>query len=186
MASFDLPINQSPPKAANTRRRVGFLPAEVLADNILWFCRLRWIVIGLLCITEALAAWSQTLLSEYGIHLSPRWPAVCAGVLVVTNIFFLLHGRRLRKSPDPQQAKTNLLLQSISDLAVLTAVVHFVGSVETFVPFAYLFHVVLACIFFPSRLSLAITLLGCALYSTCVAVEHFGGLHPETLYTWLR
>ena len=34
------------------------------------------------------------------------------------------------------------------DLLVLTAVVYIVGSIETFICFTYLFHIVLACIFF--------------------------------------
>ncbi len=36
------------------------------------------------------------------------------------------------------------------DLAVLTVVIHYLGSLETYAPFMYLFHIVLACIFFPS------------------------------------
>lgn len=156
-----------------------------MAGNVLWFCRLRWVVVALLCMIEALAAWGQTFLSRHGMHLSPRWPFACAAVLTVTNALFLLHGRRLQKCPDPKSAKTNLLLQSASDLIVLTAVVHFVGSVETFVPFAYLFHVVLACIFFPLGLSLVVALLSCILYSACVALEHFGVLGTDSLFAGL-
>ena len=43
-----------------------------------------------------------------------------------------------------------LWLQIMLDLAVLTVVVHYLGSLETYAPFMYLFHIVLACIFFPS------------------------------------
>ncbi len=44
-----------------------------------------------------------------------------------------------------------LWLQIMLDLAVLTVVVHYLGSLETYAPFMYLFHIVLACIFFPRR-----------------------------------
>lgn len=186
MPSFDLPISQTSAIPRDGRKAVGFLPAELLADNVLWFCRLRWVVIAFLCGIELLAAWGESLLSRYGIRLSPRWPVACAAVLTVTNIVFLLHGRRLQKFSDHRSAKTNLLLQSVSDLIVLTAVVHFVGSVETFVPFAYLFHVVLACIFFPFKLSLAVTFLSCILYSTCVALEHFGILGTDGLFAGIH
>jgi len=173
MASFDLPVGEPPAIESNGRKPVGFLPAELLTDNVLWFCRLRWIVIAFLCVTEALAASGQVFFPKYGIKLSPRWPVACAAALAAINILFLLHGHRLRKFPDLKAARANLLLQSASDLVVLTAVIHFVGSVETFAPFAYLFHVVLACIFFPFGLSLGVTLLSCVFYSACVSLEHF-------------
>ncbi len=174
MASFDLPLGKPPAADTDAGKTTGFLPAELLADNVFWFCRLRWIVIALLCVAEGMAASAGGFLERYGVYLSSRWPVVCAAVLAVTNILFLLDGRRLRRLPDPRAANTNLVLQSVSDLLVLTVVVHFVGSVETFAPFAYLFHVVLACIFFPSKPSLGITLLSCLLYSACVAVEYLG------------
>ena len=151
MASFDLPIPQAQEVQTGERKAPGFLPAELLADNVLWFCRLRWMVIGFLSAVEVVsAAGGNTLLAQYGIYLSSRWPLACAALLAGTNILFLLHGRRLRKLPNLKASRANLVLQIVSDLIVLTAVVHFVGSVETFVSFTYLFHVVLACIFFSS------------------------------------
>ncbi len=64
---------------------------------------------------------------------------------------------------------SNLWGQIVLDLVILTAVVHFAGSLETYVAFAYLFHIVLACIFFSPPRSLAVTLLACVLYAACVA-----------------
>ena len=62
-----------------------------------------------------------------------RWPAACASHP---------HWRG-------RLARAGLWLQILFDLAVLTVVVHYVGSMETYAPMMYLFHIVLACIFFP-------------------------------------
>lgn len=182
MPSFDLPLARLTPLDGNGKIAVGSLPVEVLTDNVFWFCRLRWMVIALLCVTEILAAGAPSFFARHGIYLSPRWPLACALVLSMTNALFLLHGHRLKRSLEFKPARTNLLFQSASDLLALTAVIHFVGSVETFAPFAYLFHVVLACIFFPSGLSLAVTLVSCLLYSACVTLEHFDVIHSTRIF----
>lgn len=182
MQGFTLPLAGVTPLEDNGKTAVGSLPVEVLTDNVFWFCRLRWMVVALLCVTEVLAASAPGFFARHGVYLSPRWPLACALFLTMTNVLFLLHGRRLTRSPDVKPARTNLLLQSASDLLVLTAVIHFVGSVGTFAPFAYLFHVVLACIFFPSALSLAVTLASCFLYSMCVALEQFDVIRSRGIF----
>jgi signal transduction histidine kinase len=65
-------------------------------------------------------------------------------------------------------------------------VVHFLGSVETYAPFMYLVHIVLACIFFSAPLSVAVTALACALYVMCVACEHLALVPPSTIYASVR
>ena len=43
--------------------------------------------------------------------------------------------------------------------------------VETNISIIYLFHIVLACIFFSHKQSLAVTLLACVMFSACITVE---------------
>ena len=57
---------------------------------------------------------------------------------------------------------------------MLTVVVHYVGSVGTFAPLMYLFHIVLACIFFPCAQSLLVTLCAMGMYLACLLLEHWG------------
>ncbi len=54
-----------------------------------------------------------------------------------------------------------------------------------FAPFAYLFHAVLACIFFPSGLSFRVTLFSCILYSGSVTLEHLGILRTDGIFAGL-
>ena len=79
-------------------------------------------------------------------------------------------------------AHRGLWLQILVDLAVLTAVVHFLGSVETVAPLMVLFHIVLACIFFSSVESLAVTGIALAMYVLCVVLELLGMIPPQSVW----
>jgi len=64
------------------------------------------------------------------------------------------------------------------DLVIVTLLVHVVGSTQTFISFVYLFHVSLACIFFPKRESSLVTLAASVLYLLAVAGE-ISGIWPS-------
>jgi signal transduction histidine kinase len=153
------------------------VPQGLLLRSILWFCRLRWLVAAALAAFGVLGLF-PALLAGMGLRPQPVWPFVVAAVLALANAGFAVHGRRLKRLPAPVGAEANLWTQIIVDLLVLTVVVHHVGSLETYAAFAYLFHIVLACIFFARWQSLAVTAIACGLYVTCVALEE-GGLLPR-------
>lgn len=177
-APADGPLPPDSSRAANA----GSLPGPLIVKNELWFCRLRWIAIAILVAFGLLGLAPQTgrLL---GLRPHPVWPFVTAIVLALANIGFIRHARLLsRRHATPRGAMANLWAQIILDLAVLTVVVHFMGSLETYVPFVYLFHIVLACIFFSSPQSAAVTALAAALYIGCVAAETTGLIPPAGIY----
>ncbi|MFW6163060.1 MAG: hypothetical protein ACODAJ_09845, partial [Planctomycetota bacterium] len=157
------------------------LPDSLLIRNVVWFCRLRWLVVALLVAFGALSL-APEVLSRLGLRPQPVWPFVAAAMLTAANVLFLAHARVLARREPPRGAKRNLWAQIVVDLVVLTAVVHYVGSLETYAAFAYLFHVVLASIFFPRRWSFAVTALACVLYVGCVALEEAGVLPTAGIY----
>ncbi len=65
----------------------------------------------------------------------------------------------MRLAVQAEAARPTCGPRSSMDLLVVTAAIHFVGSMQTYVAFVYLFHIVLACIFFPARQSFMVTLL---------------------------
>ncbi|NQT50564.1 HAMP domain-containing histidine kinase [bacterium] len=157
------------------------LPNGLLLSNLLWFCRLRWAVVALL-VTFGLACRSPGLLSQVGLCAQSAWPFAVAGFLALSNALFWWHGRRLAPQQGERGACLNLWAQIVTDLVVLTVVVHFIGSLETYVAFAYLFHIVLACIVFPRGWSLVVTALACVLYVGCVTAEETGLVSPGGIY----
>jgi signal transduction histidine kinase len=180
---YDLPAADGRAEAVAPRRlaEATGLPEGLLSRNVLWFCRLRWIVIGLLALLGGLS-WVPGLLPRLGLLHHRVWPFVAAGALLVANVLFLAHARRLAGRGANRGAGGNLWAQIATDLVVLTAVVHFVGSLETYVAFAYLFHIVLACIFFSRGGALLVTGIACVLYLACVVLEETRVVPPAGLY----
>jgi signal transduction histidine kinase len=156
------------------------LPESLLVRNVIWFCSLRWIVVGLLLAFGALGLFGGAL-RRIGLRPHPEWPFVAAAALAAANLAFLAHARRL-VGANSHGARGNLAAQIGVDLLALTVVVHYMGSLETYVAFAYLFHIVLACIFFPRSWSFAVTSAACVLYAACVALEAADVLPAAGIY----
>ena len=112
---------------------------------------MRWLVVAAMLALAVVAAAAGPWLSHHGIQLEAAWPLGIAGVLALANAGYLAMLRAARNSPHlAAAAHRGLWLQILVDLAVLTAVVHFLGSVHSVAPLMYLFHIVLVCIFFSS------------------------------------
>ena len=180
MATYELPLT-TPSPSRPVRAGAGSLPENLLIRNALWFCRLRWLVVvslavfGVLALVPGAIGWAN-------LKGHSTWPLAAAAVLGVTNLGFLWHARRLVRRGSTHGARSNLWSQITSDLAILSVVVHFAGSVETYVPFVYLFHIVLACIFFSRRESLLVAGLACVLYTACVLLEQAGVVPTGGIY----
>jgi two-component system, OmpR family, phosphate regulon sensor histidine kinase PhoR len=181
--AYDLPPPGLPPSDV-AAASIAFAEGnrQLLLTNVAWFCRLRWLVIAALA-GLALTAWTAgDRLLHYGIRLEVAWPLETAGVLAIANLAYLALARRAARGTQPGAlALRDLWLQIILDLAVLTVVVHHLGSFETYAPFMYLFHIVLACIFFSYRQSLLVTLLALGMYLGCILLESQGIVPPRSV-----
>ena len=174
-ASYDLPLQDRPNPAAVEAPALTEADQQLLLQNSAWFCSLRWLVIAAL-LGIAILAWaaSHSLLT-HGIRLNPDWLAAVAGILVFLNLTYLAAVRETSRTMQPAVWAMRILwLQILLDLAVLTVVVHYVGSLETYAPFMYLFHIVLACIFLPYAQSLLVTLSAMGMYLACLVLESTG------------
>ena len=143
----------------------------VLLLNARWFTGIRWIVVGVL-VAGGIAGWLlPEVVTQLGFVPPRGWPWMLAGILCGANLVFLYMLRHLNPESPVRSTETNLWLQIVVDLLILSVLVHRVGSVDTFVAFAYLFHIALACIFFTRRHSFIVTLLASSLYMACVCLE---------------
>ena len=158
------------------------LPKLILTTNARWFCGLRWLVILMLA-GFGLLEFSGDLASRLGLRAPGHWPLIGAAVLIVANVGFLLHARVSRLRAGARSVTRDLWGQIVLDLIVLTVVVHFVGSAETAVAYTYLFHIVLACVFFSRRQSLLVMALAITLYGACLLVEQVGPIGPESIFS---
>ncbi|KKL46868.1 hypothetical protein LCGC14_2341270, partial [marine sediment metagenome] len=180
MTSFELPLSEpSPPPPPDGLEES--LAEPLLVQNVIWFCRLRWVVAAILLAFGLLGLWAAGLRFA-GLKPPGSWPFVLAGVLAVCNVLYLAQARRLRQEGEARHVKMNLWSQIVLDLIVLTVVVYFVGARQSFVAFTYLYHIVLACIFFSVIRSLVVTLLASGLYIGCVAAEWAGAIPEAGIY----
>lgn len=182
--SFDLPLvntENQPSVREESAIAADASRTDLLLSNISWYCSLRTKVI-LSFIIFGLLDSCTSLSSCFGLRSSILWPFFIAALLTFTNVCFRMHIHFLRKKSFSKALSVNLWLQIISDLLIVTATVHLVGSLETYIPFIYLFHIVLACIFLAPKESFCLTLFSCLLYTICIALEMTGILSPSSLY----
>ena len=175
-STYELPLAVEATETASGPERAQSLSIPLLYENIRWFCRLRWGVIGVLVFYGGLGffdSWSARL----GLQRPGLWPWIIAFILLLTN---MAHRRHARICP-MSHARRNLWSQIVLDLLILTVVVHFVGSCSTHIAFAYLFHIVLACVFLPRRQSLIVAVLAVGLYVTCIMLEASGTISATSI-----
>jgi len=182
-ATYKLPFSQNDCSATHSaiKGTGSSLSEAFLIRNIYWFCYLRWIVVVILILFGILGQ-SDEIMRMIGINAPGFWPFFAAGFLFAVNIVFIYHVRWLQSTGKSHSILISLWCQIIIDLIVLTIVVYYLGGVETFIPFAYMFHIVLACVFFSRRQSLIVTLIAIVLFAACVFGEQYGIVNHKAVF----
>lgn len=157
------------------------LGSGVLLQNARWFTLIRWVVVGVFSAFGLLNVCMPGMLSRAGLIPQTGWPWGLALVLAAANGGFLLILRSLSAASSRRLVAATIWLQIVVDLVVLTALVYLVGPFDTFIAFAYLFHIVLACIFFAPRESLLVALLSAVLFLVMVSLETAGILPGQSI-----
>ncbi|MHC4640445.1 MAG: sensor histidine kinase [Planctomycetota bacterium] len=173
-AVYELPLLREPSIAVEIKGLERPLPESLLVQSILWFCRFRWIIIAAL-VSYGLLGLFAVLTDTLGIRPPGAWPFVTAGILTLSNLAFLFF---VRAKTFPVRTIFNLWCQIITDLLILTAVVYFVGSLETSIAFAYLFHIVLSCVFLSRKHSFMVTIMAIGMFALCITAEYILEILP--------
>jgi len=182
---YDLPLRERPDEeSADSLPLPPESDEQILLRNESWFCSLRWLAIAALTALGLIGWVAKAVTAPLGFQLDPGWPFLVAGSLLVLNVAYLLIARRASRSARHAMLPRRVLwLQILLDLAALTVVVHHIGSLATFAPFMYLFHIVLACIFLPYAQSLGVTLAAMGMYLVCLILEGTGVIAPRSVLT---
>ena len=177
MGTFELATDQDITNAPPT----GWAGLETLdlLRNARWFTRIRWGVILALALACLLDQLCPACFEAIGVCLPVYALTILAIALTVSNLVYILMLRRYGPTTRRRKLFRNLWIQILCDLAALTVLVHLAGSITTFISLAYLFHIVLACIFFAPPYSLLVTLLGGLLFLSVVVLELTGVLEPQ-------
>jgi len=141
---------------------------EELIESESWLIRLRW------------AAGVGVLLTVLGIQplLGLRVATlplllVGAAILVYNAIFYTLDRRLIRRSAPTTDFRRLIVWQVTLDWLAMILLIHFSGGIESPAIFFFLFHIVMASMFFPLRTAFSFTLLAIALVSAVALLEYF-------------
>jgi len=136
-------------------------PSPELVERIRWFIRLRWLAAAGIVIAAGVVA---------ALRVDVSWPVllVLAVLLGGLNVVFLV----LSKRGVPPLAFA--CWQVVVDLTVLTLALHVSGGIENPFVFFYVFHVIIASILLPVRLSYVVAALAAAFFLVMALLEHSG------------
>lgn len=115
------------------------VPAHILFAK--WFIRIRWIALVILVIST----YAVSNILEIPIREKPIYQL--ATVLFVLNIVHALLIRRIKKRSSAKivrRIKREIHFQIITDLLILTLIIHFSGGVENPLILFYFFHMIIA------------------------------------------
>jgi len=134
-------------------------PSPELAERIRWFIRLRWLAVAGILIAAGVVA-------SLGLSVSWRHLLGLAGLLGALNAVYVVLSRR----PMPPLAFT--WYQIALDLTVLTLALHVSGGIENPFSFFYVFHVIIAAILLPPRVSYLVAALATLGFLAMAVLEH--------------
>ncbi len=184
MNTYELPM---PPEfdisPKQTDRRIFTpLPQQLLVDYALWFCTLRWLFIAFLFLFGLLGM-SPSLFESLGVHPHTGWIFLIGFALSALNTVYIVHIQYMKRIKSYEILMINVWVQTVLDLITLTFLMNIIGIYETYVAFAYLFHIVLACIFFPRYQSFLVTVIAAFLYVGSVVLNELLTLSATGFYT---
>ena len=144
-----------------------------LIERIYWLIKLRWIAITGVVLTVLFAKQALNVslnnISLYSI----------AAFLVIYNLIFTLHLKRLRKNKPAQLiliANRIANIQIALDLLSLTMLIHFSGGIENPFIFYFIFHMIIASILLSRRASFLQATFAVFLFALMVWLEYAGFL----------
>lgn len=168
------PIN--PSWGGNSRNLVR---AE-LVSSVSWLIKLRWIAgCGVLVATWAvdnILGLKAPIVILYGIGVT----------ILLYNLFFYLSERDARKKDKSEDYFSSLAIwQTVLDWLAMTLLFHFSGGIESPAIWYFIFHIIIAAIFFPLQIAFVISILAIILVSSTVLLEYLGWLQHVPLEGFL-
>jgi hypothetical protein len=167
----------SSPDRTTAGRRV--LIEEELVDSVAWLIRLRWVAsLGVI-----LATWFVSFIFPLEV---PRLPLTVIGVgIFLYNLVFYLTERRFEKTTSLVGSYRKLAFGQVGlDWLAMILLIHFSGGIESPAIFFFIFHIIIASIFFPPVIAYTFALSAIVLLSLTAVLE-FNSILPHYAITGL-
>ena len=162
-----------------TKTLSSIVDAE-LPDSVSRLIRLRWLAgIGVLTLTLSVGPLFNVI--------APTGPLLAIGICILLyNLVFLLIERRLQRLAAKANTYQQIAIwQIVLDWIAATLLIHYSGGVESPAIFFFLFHVVIASIFFSPRIAFTFAAFALALLFSVVGLEYFSLIPHYSLIGFL-
>jgi signal transduction histidine kinase len=161
----------------------GHEPSLVEAEmvsSVAWLIRLRWIAgIGVI-----LATWMVGIFLPLEVPAGPL--AAIGGSILGYNLLFYLVERKLTRESAPTSQYDQLAkLQVGLDWLAMALLIHLSGGIESPVLLFFIFHIIIASIFFTARIAYSFALLAIALVGGIALFEYSGIISHVTIGGYL-
>jgi signal transduction histidine kinase len=145
------------------------VPAHVLFAK--WFIRIRWFAILILVVSV------YVLKNCFDISIMDIHIYIISGILLLLNGLHTFILRKIVKNTSGrvlEMIKNEIHFQIISDLIILTLILHFSGGIENPVLIFYFFHLIIASSIFTSIQSYLHAVFALLLLATLTYLEYYG------------
>lgn len=140
------------------------LGRDVLVEQLKWLILLRWFAVSGIVLTGFVCS------TVFPILGSPIPIYGCAAALLLFNLaFFALSGTGLIKPH--LSGIVFALVQLLTDLIILTLLLHFAGGITNPFVLFYVFHIIIATIILPRNLSFAVGIAAIVMYGLMIVGE---------------
>ncbi|MBN1388952.1 MAG: HAMP domain-containing histidine kinase [Bacteroidales bacterium] len=144
----------------------NLVPAHI--HFTMWFIRIRWIAIGILI--------TATITVKYILNISIQHISIfiLAAILIILNILHKIFLQKLKKERGDdviQRIKREIHFQIITDLIILTIILHYSGGIENPIIIFYFFHMIIASSIFSTLTSYAYALFTLLLAASLAFLE---------------
>ena len=135
-----------------------------------WFIRIRWIAISVLIVA--------TIVVKHLLDISVReiFIYIIAAILLVLNVIHRIILQQIKKEDGGKairKIKHEIHFQIITDLILLTLILHYSGGVENPLVLFYFFHMIIASSIFPTAQSYLYALFAFLLLASLALLEYY-------------
>ena len=152
-----------------------------LSASVGWLIFLRWFA----CTGVVLVTWIVE--PVFKLH-TPQVPLTIIGASILFyNLIFYIINRHLIRTSSPSEYYRWLAMGQVGlDWVAMTLLIHFSGGIESPAIFFFIFHIVIASIFFQPRAAFAFTFLAILLLSVTTILEYFSIFPHEGINGFLQ
>ncbi len=151
-----------------------------LVSSVSWLIKLRWLAGAGVLIATGIVHY----VFRVGVPLAILG-GIGIAILLYNTFFFLSERRAKRRGASEDEYQSLAIWQTALDWLAMTLLFHYSGGIESPAIWYFIFHIIIAAIFFPRQTAFLLSILAILLVGGTVALEYTGILPHHPLQNYL-